>query len=180
MAATYCGNNALHPGLASGDLVIGNRYQCLKKGIGVGLNIRPVDPDYDGPYKPIDTTKRYCGLQDKIPPGYDSFGTNGECLRLGVGIGKRSAAERANRRRAAMASFTETTQTNAKISYTCLSLYVIFSYAIIFLLLYWGRPSIILTKNKRKRYTVSWFRFFVVYLCLIVTYTFLSWLCGIL
>ena len=38
----YCGNNADHPDLLSGNKVIGNRYGCLMKGIGRGLH-QPVD-----------------------------------------------------------------------------------------------------------------------------------------
>ena len=41
----YCGNNRQNSKLISGELDIGTRSQCLKKGVGVGIN-QPIDPDY--------------------------------------------------------------------------------------------------------------------------------------
>ena len=89
----YCGNNALHDDIVINGKVIGNRYQCLRKGIGSGLNM-PLDISYAGEYVPIDDTKIYCGNQDILPEGYNRLGNNPQCLQKGVAIGKRTKALR--------------------------------------------------------------------------------------
>lgn len=85
--ATYCGNNRRHPDLVNKTRRKGTRYECLRKGIGVGLH-SPVDPSYAGPYKPIDKTRIYCGNQKKHSDAYARFGSITDCMRKGVGIGK--------------------------------------------------------------------------------------------
>lgn len=80
----YCGNNRLDPQVLSGELIIGNRYQCLQRGIGKGLAL----PAYSGAYEPIDREKIYCGKSNALPRGYDRFGTNAQCFQKGVGVGK--------------------------------------------------------------------------------------------
>jgi len=87
----YCGNNADHQDLLSGQSQIGNRYGCLRKGIGKGLHL-PADISYLGPYSPIDQRKVYCGQQDELPEGYDLMGSLPHCLQKGIGIGKRKKA----------------------------------------------------------------------------------------
>jgi hypothetical protein len=87
----YCGNNALKAGVR-----FGTRYDCLKKGIGVGIHA-PVDPSYNEPYEPIDKTRVYCGTKKRLPGNYDRMGSPSECLRKGVGIGKRISAKRSRR-----------------------------------------------------------------------------------
>jgi hypothetical protein len=89
----YCGNNAKHKKLTSGSHIIGTRYACMKKGIGVGMNL-PVDGDFIKEYEPIDITKIFCGGGNKLPDGYDRIGSTSECLRKGVGIGKKVKATR--------------------------------------------------------------------------------------
>ena len=91
MLPSYCGNNALFPDLLNGNKQLGTRYQCFKKGLGKGLNL-PVDPNYNGPYNPIDPTRVYCGNQNVLPAGYDRIGNLSECLRKGIGVGKRQRA----------------------------------------------------------------------------------------
>jgi len=86
----YCGNNRKDPRLNSTHR-IGTRYGCLKRGIGVGLNM-PVDPSYAGEYEPIQNTKLYCGNKTRVPPGYNGYDTLGGCFRKGVGVGKRQKA----------------------------------------------------------------------------------------
>jgi hypothetical protein len=83
----YCGNNRRHSSLRTRSKKIGTRYECLKQGIGVGLNLL-VDPEYDGEYIPIDTRKIYCGNSRYLPGDYDIIGSNSMCLQKGVGIGK--------------------------------------------------------------------------------------------
>ncbi len=87
----YCGNNSLHKSLSNG-FVVGTRYECFRKGVGVGLNM-PLDEDYNQPYEKIDKTRIYCGGKE-LPVGYDRFGTTGECLRKGVGVGKLKIARK--------------------------------------------------------------------------------------
>lgn len=96
----YCGNNGINRDLVNGNKVIGTRYTCMKKGVGIGLNM-PVDPDYLSGYVPIDSTRVYCGNARRKPQGYDRMGNNPECLRKGVGQGKLIKA----RRQGAGASF---------------------------------------------------------------------------
>lgn len=86
----YCGNNKNHKSLKNGELKIGDRYSCLRKGIGMGLQL-PVDDDYVD-YKPIDKRKIYCGKEKKLPKGYSSMGSNSQCLQKGIGIGKAKKA----------------------------------------------------------------------------------------
>lgn len=89
----YCGNNRKHKDVLSGEKKIGSRYDCFRKGVGIGLNL-PLDPDYDGEYEPIDKRKIYCGKNKKLPPGYSYLGNPSICLRKGVGVGKKKKASK--------------------------------------------------------------------------------------
>ncbi len=88
----YCGNNALKQ-----NVIFGTNYQCLQKGIGIGLSL-PYDNSYNEPYEPIDKTKLYCGNLRALPNGYNRKGTPPECLRKGVGIGKKIKSRKASRK----------------------------------------------------------------------------------
>jgi len=94
MANIYCGSNRLNSQLVAGTKTIGTRYQCLRKGIGQGLNM-PVDPSYNGPYQPIDPRQFYCGDDAVLPAGYDANGTIQQCLSKGIGIGRLQLAQQA-------------------------------------------------------------------------------------
>lgn len=83
---TYCGNNAYE----LENKRLGSRYECFRKGVGVGLNL-PIVPER---YEPIDRYRVYCGNERRLPEGYNVMGTRADCLRKGVGVGKRMAAER--------------------------------------------------------------------------------------
>ena len=87
MTSLYCGNNKLNKKLLNGTASLGTRYECLRNGIGVGLNL-PWDSEYDE-YEPIDKTIIYCGNKNRMPNGYDRVGSILECHRKGVGIGKK-------------------------------------------------------------------------------------------
>ena len=89
--AIYCGNNNLHQPLIDGEVELGTRYKCLKKGIGTGLNL-PYDPNYALDYEPIDDTRIYCGDNENLPINYDRFGNLPHCLQKGVALGKRQKA----------------------------------------------------------------------------------------
>jgi hypothetical protein len=88
----YCGNNLAHKKLVNGELQIGTRYKCLKRGIGRGLNM-PFDNSYLGEYIPIDDTRIYCGNSEQLPNGYDRFGSLDECQSKGIGIGMKQKAD---------------------------------------------------------------------------------------
>jgi hypothetical protein len=88
----YCGNNANNPSLLNGTKVLGTRYSCLQKGRSFGY-AQPVDPNFLGPYQPIDTTKKYCGNASILPDEYDRFGNIYECFLKGVGVGKKIKAD---------------------------------------------------------------------------------------
>lgn len=83
----YCGNNRNNPDVVSGEKKIGTRYDCFRRGIGVGKNL-PFDPSYAVPYDPIDTFTVYCGKNKQLPSGYDKMGSLPQCLRKGIGVGK--------------------------------------------------------------------------------------------
>jgi len=93
----YCGNNRNSPDVVVGIKRIGTRYECLKRGIGIGMNL-PFDPTYAQPYDPIDRTRIYCGNANRHPDGYDRMGSPSLCQRKGVGIGKSITAKKPRRR----------------------------------------------------------------------------------
>ena len=89
----YCGNNKLSPRLTVEQNVIGTPYECMRKGIGVGLNL-PVDKDAAGPYEPIVEKKFYCGKKEnEMPDKLERMGSPTECLRVGISIGKAKKAK---------------------------------------------------------------------------------------
>lgn len=95
MSNIYCGSNRLNPQLIAngGTKNIGTRHQCLRKGIGQGLNM-PFDQSYNDPYQPIDPRQFYCGDSVVLPVGYDANGTINQCLSKGIGIGRHRLAQR--------------------------------------------------------------------------------------
>jgi hypothetical protein len=101
MVKIYCGTADPIP---EGYTDKGTRYQCLRKGIGVGLHLpaeriaalveRPSSPSLEkNATKPsvakpsITKPKTYCGTSEVLPPEYASFATPYACLRKGVGVG---------------------------------------------------------------------------------------------
>jgi len=89
----YCGNNAEDPDLKQGRKKRGTRYECLQKGIGVGLSL-PFDDKYSKKYVPIDRRKIWCGKSNKLPDDYDLMGSTGMCYTKGVGIGRSIKAKK--------------------------------------------------------------------------------------
>lgn len=81
----YCGTDLLLPPEYD---VMGNRHQCLRKGVGVGMML----PDAQRtaflarPYVPS-AQQLYCGNATALPVGYTHFGTRSQCLKKGVGVG---------------------------------------------------------------------------------------------
>lgn len=87
---TYCGNNKFE--LQSGDKVLGTPYQCLRKGIGAGLN---APSSGTNEYEPIDPpAPTFCGTSQ--PPDGKVMGTRGTCFRKGFGVGQRIKVERSS------------------------------------------------------------------------------------
>lgn len=83
---TYCGNNKFE----LQDKVLGTPYQCLRKGIGAGLNAPSSGATQ---YEPIDPpAPTYCGTSQ--PPDGKVMGSRGACFRKGFGVGQRLKAER--------------------------------------------------------------------------------------
>ena len=93
----YCGNNANNRRVVNGELVIGNRYDCMRKGVGQGLYM-PYDHSYLDEYIPIDNTRVYCGNKRNLPEGYNRFGGLHECFVKGVGVGRRKKAVKIDRK----------------------------------------------------------------------------------
>jgi hypothetical protein len=91
----YCGNNKNNFSILSGEKIIGNRYQCMKNGFGVGYNL-PLDEesknDYLQDYEPVDDRKIWCGINPNLPPEYSFIGTNFMCFQKGFGAGRRKKA----------------------------------------------------------------------------------------
>ena len=94
----YCGNNRNDPDVVVGAKVLGTRYACFKKGIGIGLHL-PFDPAYAVPYRPVDRARIYCGTENRTPIGYTRRGSPSLCLRKGVGVGKSIRAKRPRKSR---------------------------------------------------------------------------------
>lgn len=89
----YCGNNAKSKKLTIEKFKIGKPYQCLRKGIGVGLNL-PLNTDMVGPYKPLRKRSFFCGKKANIDKDkYDRMGDPTECLRAGIVIGQKKKAD---------------------------------------------------------------------------------------
>lgn len=89
----YCGNNRNSRELTSRRKRLGNRYDCFRKGVGVGMNL-PLDREYARRYVPIVRNRVYCGKDDILPQGYHHIGNLFQCLQKGVGVGKRIKARR--------------------------------------------------------------------------------------
>ncbi len=101
MATIYCGNNSRDLGLRTGAKVIGTRYNCFRRGVGVGLGL-PYDATYATRYVPIDKRKIYCGTEHALPAGYHIMGSNGMCYTKGVGVGRSIKAKKVRKGKSKM------------------------------------------------------------------------------
>lgn len=79
----YCGNNAAM--LHTRDTRLGTPYECMRRGIGVGLRTN-IPSDFTNVYVPITPNTTHCGSINTLPAG-KRMGTPAECLRKGVGVG---------------------------------------------------------------------------------------------
>ena len=143
----YCGNNLNDPKLTSGTHNIGTNYQCLRKGIGVGINL-PYDPSYSRPYIPIDNRKFYCGKSRRLPRGrgYFAIGSPSKCLQKGVGIGKKQIANRRGGGGGGKYKFSFSTINIDKFNPYIIFLVVI---TILSVLFYFVKPKIITKPNPK-------------------------------
>jgi hypothetical protein len=156
----YCGNNQLDPEIVNGTSEIGTRHTCLRKGIGVGLNL-PYDEKYRGDYQAIDNTRIYCGNQEILPNGYDRFGNISQCLQKGVALGKRQKALRDPPN-----PTTQVLKKNFK--------YIIFILLCtsVFLLMYFLKPFFIIRYDENNNKIIIWEKFILYYLifCFVIFY----------
>ena len=98
MTNIYCGNNSLSKELTSKQKRRGSRYDCFRKGVGIGL-YQPLDKTYADKYKAIDKRRLYCGKARGLPTGYSIMGSPSMCLQHGVGVGKKLKAKKSKSRR---------------------------------------------------------------------------------
>jgi hypothetical protein len=164
----YCGNNRLNRELLNNTKILGTRYKCLQIGIGKGLNL-PLDNDYLGDYDPIDDTKIYCGKKEDLPENYDKFGSLSECLRKGVGIGKRQKALNEDGGDIVLENNYINNYINKYIIYFIIEI-------LLFIILYNFTPKFLKKdKNKHKElniYKFIFFYFFVSFIIFLVFYNF--------
>lgn len=113
MKEIYCGNNKLDTDVLSGKKVIGTRYSCMKKGIGMGIQL-PYDYKYSQKYAPIDNINFYCGNKNILPFNYDFFGTLPSCIQKGIGIGKKIKAEQNKNKKSKKTSRKKSKKTSRK------------------------------------------------------------------
>ena len=126
----YCGNNRA----AANNKPLGTRYQCMKVGIGKGVRLS-CDNSYNGPYRPIDRRKIYCGNSHNLPTNYDIMGNPSMCLRKGIGVGKVIRAKRGCK------------SWKLKALFSCIWLFLSLAW---FLYTYIYRPSFVLTDDKKQ------------------------------
>lgn len=150
----YCGNNSLHPSITEGTSVIGTRGKCLQKGVYIGSHMKR-DTNYKGAYQPIDTRVYYCGNENRLPTGYDEFGSLPRCLQKGIGVGKRQKAMRQMTMRERVSSVF-----NFKhgVMYAC-----VFSYIVYMIVLY-TKPSYLMYEDDDKEIHINWRYVIGVYL----------------
>jgi len=165
MAQTYCGNNAQYPQLLAGNVQLGTRYGCMRKGIGRGMHM-PYDTKFNGAYVPIDQTRIYCGDKDALPEGYDRMGSLVHCLQKGIGVGKRIRADKGPPR------FMLFYRIVLPISIALLLSGSLFTF------LYTKQPSIVTSADEDGRHKLDWGKFMAFYIpvsTLIGILVFLFW-----
>lgn len=165
MAQIYCGNNARDLQLLAGNVVLGTRYGCMRKGIGRGLYL-PYDPKFAGAYMSIDQRRIYCGNQSALPARYDSMGNLAQCMQKGIGIGKRKKAEQGPPR------FMLFIRVILPILIFLILAGGLFSY------LYFAKPSIVTTRDSDNREHFDWSKFSAFYIpttALLAVIIFLFW-----
>jgi hypothetical protein len=142
----YCGNNLNAQQLTSGTHTLGTKYECLRKGIGVGSHL-PYDENFSGAYMPVDNRKYYCGKAEEIPAGYDEMGSPSICIVKGVGIGK---AQRARMGPPVMMYFVRYILPYMLFAVVCLA---------IFVSIYMTKPDFVSKKDEHEKIKIDWTKF---------------------
>lgn len=177
MTKIYCGNNSQDLNVLNGTKVIGTRYDCLRQGIGKGLNL-PYDPKYNGSYNPIDKRKIYCGNKPQLPNKYDLVGNLPQCLQKGVGVGKRIrsteyAISSSNNEKLNLSPTFSFTSINRKsgINKHILFRIIYFILSVVAsIVLYKIKPKVVLAKtSKKNKKEINWSNFLVVYFVINMT-----------
>ena len=185
----YCGNNMLSPKITKENYKIGNPYNCMRKGIGVGLNL-PVDIEAAGPYKPIIKKTFYCGKkQSEMPLNLDRMGTPTECLRTGIAIGKAKKAQEQISKKKSKKKSKKRAKRRAKkrqksrkgqstrIDYGpflkyILPVLIIGGSALLFSIpLYYSKPKFLLDKNKEinlQKYAITIYLFLLIVALIVI------------
>jgi hypothetical protein len=69
----------------------GTRFECMKKGVGVGMMVmnEKIQNNQPIPERKIkkNPKKKYCGTDLMLPDNYTQYGNRYECLKKGVGVG---------------------------------------------------------------------------------------------
>lgn len=155
---SYCGNNMLNRNLVDNTKILGTRYKCLRIGIQKGKNL-PLDEDYLDPYEPIDKSKIYCGNSEFLPENYDRLGNLGDCLRKGIGVGKRQKALENRYEDGSDEDF----EFVFNIKHTIIFFIIEIS---LFLFLFFSKPKFLLEKNKNKNVKdrkINFLKFFLFF-----------------
>lgn len=159
MSKIYCGNNAKNPKLVSGELSLGTRSKCLKKGIGKGKSMKP-DPEYGGTYKPIDKRKMYCGDEMRKPKGYTYIGNLPMCLQKGIGLGKSMSSKFDDQ------FFKEPSHINVIAIGICITFVIA-----LFVVLYFGKPGMVTDDENKKK--IEWKKFITRYMMICIIFVFI-------
>ena len=162
MPKIYCGNNARDSQLIAGEVEQGTPFGCMRKGIGIGLNL-PYDARYNGAYEPIDDRRIYCGKSDEAPVGYHHIGSLPHCLQKGVGMGKRLKAKRGfqnvlSPEPSRYRSFTTT---------ILVTLWLVLS-GCVFLTLYIVKPNVVMRVDHNNQKHIDWVRFIILYILIVL------------
>ncbi len=70
----------------------GTRFECMKKGVGIGMMVMNQKLSRNEPIperkpKKKDGRKKYCGTSLMLPDNYTEYANRYECLKKGVGVG---------------------------------------------------------------------------------------------
>ena len=159
----YCGNNAQDDQLLDGTRIIGTRHGCMKKGFGKGFNM-PYDPKFAGPYTPIDKRRIYCGNNSEKPEGYDSMGSLSQCLQKGIGIGKRKRGILGYSPNYSPLGYSPSDYSpNNDYFFKMVVIFIVIE-VVIFCYLYFSKPKIVTTKDRKNIQRINWSKFILIYL----------------
>ena len=169
MAQIYCGNNAQDPQLIAGEVEQGTPFGCMRKGVGIGLNL-PYDAKYNGAYEPIDERRIYCGKHDEAPDGYHRIGSLPHCLQKGVGVGKRLRAEKGPQEEAQNVLSPKPSQYRPPRILPTVMLTILWLVLSVctFLILYKLKPSVVMRVDHNNQKHIDWTQFIILYILIVL------------